>query len=607
MISKLIQFIKIYLFFILIFLVQKPLFMLYYHNLYHDISFLDFVRVLGNGLKLDASMAGYLTILPGIFLIMSLWISSKVINKIFKVYFAIVALLISIIFVADISLYGYWGFRLDATVLFYLKWPKEAMASVNTLTVIMGILVIAVIFILLYYLFTHFLLKEKFSRKGNENKFLNAFVLLLFTGLLFIPIRGGFDVSTMNVSKAYFSSRIELNHAAINPMFNFMESLFKEQDFDRQYRFMSDKEAHEEFKKLIDQPTDKEIPALFSLQRPNIILIILESFGSKIIEPLGGIPGIAPHLNHYCDEGILFTNFYANSFRTDRGLVSILSGYPAQPTTSIMKYPRKSQTLPSIPRSLKKNGYKVAYYYGGDADFTNMRSYLISQGVDELITKQDFPRKEHTMKWGVHDHIVFQRFLSDLQKEQKEPFMRIIQTLSSHEPFEVPYHKNNDSYLNSVQYTDSCLGEFIEEFKKTKYWNNSIVLLVPDHAMHYPSSIDIRSVERYKIPFLILGGAVISHQKIDTYASQIDIAATLLHQLQISHQEFIFSKNILNPDSPHFAFYTFPNGFGFLTPQNYYVYDCASQSVVINEGKKFENKKKGEAYLQVLYDDLASR
>ncbi|HRR62764.1 MAG TPA: LTA synthase family protein, partial [Paludibacteraceae bacterium] len=121
--------------------------MLYYHNLYHDISFLDFVRVLGNGLKLDASMAGYLTILPGIFLIMSLWISSKIINKFFKVYFAIVALLISIIFVADISLYGYWGFRLDATVLFYLKWPKEAMASVNMLTVIMGILVIAVIFI----------------------------------------------------------------------------------------------------------------------------------------------------------------------------------------------------------------------------------------------------------------------------------------------------------------------------------------------------------------------------------------------------------------------------------------------------------------------------
>lgn len=131
--------------------------------------------------------------------------------------------------------------------------------------------------------------------------------------------------------------------------------------------------------------------------------------------------------------------------------------------------------------------------------------------------------------------------------------------------------------------------------------------MVPDHAMHYPTSIDIRSVERYKIPFLILGGAVISHKKIDTYASQVDIAATILHQLQIPHQEFIFSKNILNPDSPHFAFYTFPNGFGFLTPQNYYVYDCASQSVVINEGKKFENKKKGEAYLQILYDDLASR
>jgi phosphoglycerol transferase MdoB-like AlkP superfamily enzyme len=185
--------------------------------------------------------------------------------------------------------------------------------------------------------------------------------------------------------------------------------------------------------------------------------------------------------------------------------------------------------------------------------------------------------------------------------------MKILQTLSSHEPFDVPYHKSEDLYLNSIQYTDSCLGDFIEKFKKTSYWDHSIILLVADHAMHYPHSMDIRSPERHQIPFLIVGGAVKAPRKIDTYASQIDIAATLLYQLHIPHQEFTFSKNILNPDSPHFAFYTFPDGFGFLTLDNHYVYDCTSHSVVTNEGNPFENKKKGEAYLQVLYDDLSRR
>ena len=91
------------------------------------------------------------------------------------------------------------------------------------------------------------------------------------------------------------------------------------------------------------------IPRLFNTERPNIIMIILESFSSHLMETLGGEPGIAVNMDEFAKEGILFTHFYANSFRTDRGLVSIISGYPAQPTTSIMKYTRKTQSLPFLP------------------------------------------------------------------------------------------------------------------------------------------------------------------------------------------------------------------------------------------------------------------
>jgi phosphoglycerol transferase MdoB-like AlkP superfamily enzyme len=267
---------------------------------------------------------------------------------------------------------------------------------------------------------------------------------------------------------------------------------------------------------------------------------------SKDLEPLGGFPGIAVRMNNFCNEGVLFTNFYANSFRTDRGLISIFSGYPAQPTTSIMKYPKKSQTLPSIPKTLKTAGYDLEYYYGGDVDFTNMRAYLIAQGIDKMVVDKDFPAKDRTTKWGAHDHIVFQRLAKDLKKEQKEPFMKIFQTLSSHEPFDVPFHKNSDPYLNSVQYTDSCLGAFVDEFRKTKYWENTILVLVPDHAMHYPKNILLSSVGKVSNTFADYWRRYKIADEDKYLCSQIDIAATLLYQLGLPHQDFTFSKNILN-------------------------------------------------------------
>jgi phosphoglycerol transferase MdoB-like AlkP superfamily enzyme len=363
---------------------------------------------------------------------------------------------------------------------------------------------------------------------------------------------------------------------------------------------------------LTDKSITDSIPMLFTCKRPNIVFIILESFLSKAMKSMGGLPDVAVHLDELTSEGILFTNFYSNSFRTDRGLVSILSGYPAQPTTSIMKYPKKTQSLPSIPRSLKAVGYDLQYYYGGDADFTNMRSYLISTGISKIVSDKDFSIRERLSKWGAHDHVIFARFLSDLeneqQEQQQEPFLKIIQTSSSHEPFDVPYQKLNDPFLNSIAYTDSCLGDFINRYKQTEWWGRTLIVLVPDHAGSYPRTIDNLSPERYQIPLLIIGGAVKAPIKIDAYASQIDIAATLLAQLGLSHEEFTFSKNILNLASPHFAFFTYPNAFGIVTLENRLVFNCESKQIYLDRGSNSnENLMKGKAFLQKVYNDLGAR
>ncbi|HJD74983.1 MAG TPA: LTA synthase family protein, partial [Bacteroides reticulotermitis] len=319
-------------------------------------------------------------------------------------------------------------------------------------------------------------------------------------------------------------------------------------------------------------------------------------------------PNVAVNLDKFAKEGVSFTNFYANSFRTDRGLVSIISGYPAQPSTSIMKYPEKTESLPSIPRSLKKAGYDLQYYYGGDADFTNMRSYLVASGISNIISEKDFPMSERTGKWGAPDHNLFQRLIKDLKEEkQQQPFFKIVQTSSSHEPFEVPFHRLDNKILNAFAYADSCVGDFVERYKETPLWKNTLIVLVPDHLGAYPHPVET-PLEGHTIPLVLIGGALKEPKQVDVYASQIDIAATLLYQLGLPHDDFTFSKNMLNPASPHFAYFTEPTLFGIATPENQLVYNCDAKAVQVDKGtQKGANLERGKAYLQKLYDDLAKR
>lgn len=606
--SRVYIFCKIYLLLVLLFMLLKAVFMLCYHSIYAAVPFSDWMRVVKHGLPLDLSIAGYLTALPGLLLLASVWLGARITRKTATVYFSLVSIVLSLIWVSDIVLYGYWGFRLDTTPLFYLNSPKNAMASAQTGELIGAIIAIIAIIAGLIFLFNKLILSGWKRLKPSEKKVVPAIGIFLLTALLFIPIRGGFTVSTMNVGKVYFSEKMELNHAAINPCFSFLDALTRDKAFDKQYRFFDEEKAASLFHTLQETAPADSIPQLFTVKRPNIIFIVLESFMSKVIEPLGGLPNVATTMNRLCGEAILFNNMYGNSFRTDRGLVSIFSGYPAQPTTSIMKYPAKSQHLPSIPKSLKETGYDLSFFYGGDADFTNMRSYFVSMGIDKIVSDKDFPVKDRMMKWGAHDEFVFRKLSDDLRTEQKEPFCKILLTLSSHEPFDVPFHRLDHEYLNSVAYTDSCLGVFIDDLKKTKYWDNTVLILVPDHAMRYPYDIPNASAERYQIPLLFAGGAIKEPCIIETVGSQIDLAATLLTQLGIDRSEYIFSKDLLNPNAPHFAFYTFKDGFGFITPDGKGIFDCESGQPFEETGTEAKrNIEKGKALLQSLYNDLENR
>lgn len=600
----------VYCWFFIMFVVQKPLFMLFHWDIYGGTPLLQWLAVMWHGRGLDNSMAAYITALPALLTTTTVYLRGAWWKPVLRTYFALIAGVVSAITLGDLVLYSFWGFRIDATPLFYLTSPADAVASIPAWqTVVILLFIMAYVVLLVWPLWRW---SGKVVQWTKPRRPLLAFAaLLLLTAALFIPIRGGFTVSTMNVGKAYFSDRMELNHAAINPVFSLMSSLSKSEDFSSQYRFFEPAEADALF-----EPLRGGGPSVFPSDSSqwvepgaNVVLVVLESFSGATMESLGGLSGVMPNLEQIASEGILFTHCYANSFRTDRGLTAILSGYPAQPTASIMKYPSKSQSLPAISKSLRREGYDTQFVYGGDADFTNMRSYFISMGMDNIVCDRDFPLGQRLSKWGVPDHVTFDEVyrLIAAQPEGK-PFMKMFLTLSSHEPFDVPMNRLEDKYLNSVAYTDSCLGDFVSKLKKLPVWENTLLVFVADHAFRYPYNVQNHDIDYHHIPLVWAGGAVRAPRVVDDYMSQTDLAATLLAQLHIPYDDFAFSKNLADPSREHFGYYTFPDGFGYIDREGAAVYDCAAQSVLINRNDSGEVRlNKGKAYLQKLYDDLASR
>ena len=634
--KQIIWFVKTYATFVVLFVLQKPLFLFLEKGSATqpvDNIFTELPAVIWHGLPLDLSMAGYLSVIPGFLSIAVVWLKRDLVKPIMNIYFIIASLFITCSFLLNASLYPYWKYPLDSTPLFYFfTSPADAIASVSIWQVILSIVILIVLTLGVWFtLRMRGEKRQQYSRysygyggfgSGKRNRFddfdrhrgRTSIILLLLTGLLFLPIRGGITVSTMNTGQAYYSQNAYLNHSAVNPLFSLLESITHQEDFASQYRFMKDKEADKIFATMTSTSDENTYPLLneatFKKGTPDILIVIMESFASDIMPSMGSYKDVAVCLDSIAQQSILFTRFYANSFRTDRGMVSILSGYPAQPTTSIMRYPRKTSQLPSIARNLAKyKNYKTTYYYGGDADFCNMRSYLVSQGYQHIISDANFPIEDKLSKWGVPDHIVAARMMKDIkaQQNEKRPMLRILQTSSSHEPFEVPYHRLKDKRLNAFAYTDSVMGAIVREYRKLPRWKNTLIVFVPDHVGGYKENLNDHDRSRYQIPLILAGGAISRPMKVGIIGSQHDIAATLLGQLGVEHREFTFSKNMMSDATPKFAFFAVNDAFGIVSEENSLIYDNRAKRIVYDKGEKGFNLKRGQAYLQKLYDDLAKK
>ena len=591
--------------------VQKPVFMAYYAVEAAGAGFRGWIDVLWHGLTLDMTVAGYVTALPILVTLLSLWLRlpEKVWRGVLTTWFVLVAVTTAVIFAVDVALYEHWGFRIDSTVLIYLADPEEAMASVDFWLGVRQTLLAAAYAAGMIWVYCRILGVFDGRTVGWRVASLGSLAVVMLAGFDFLAIRGGTGASVANVSKVYFSPTQFLNHAATNPVFSFLASLGDRVDYADEYPFFDEAVRAAKFDALRGNgPAAGPTEPVLNTARPNVVIVILESFARTVMDAeVGGEP-VMPYMQRLKGEGIWFENFFANSFRTDRGEVAILSGFPAQTRMSIMKLPAKSRNLPSIARSLAGEGYATSFAYGGDLNFTNQSSYMYATGWQELIWQKDLRFDAPAADWGYDDALMCDWFadrviaLSDAGK----PFLAGLLTLSSHTPFDVPYSKFDDKVLNAMAFSDECVGKMIDRLKASPAWKDLLVVLVADHGYPYPRTLTYNEPLRHRIPMIWTGGAVARPRVVEDYAAQIDIAATLLAQLGVAHDDFDYSKDIFAPTPPRkFAYYTFNDGFGVVDASGEAVWDATAGRAVTATNPELLDV--GRTMLQTTYTDIGRR
>lgn len=609
-----ISFIKQYLFWILYFALGRTVFILGNTNELSGLGVGEILLTYWYAIYLDISAACYFMAFPLLLHLLLSLLKLKVIAKINLFYSYLMIFVMAVITSSELGIYEEWGTKLNYKALTYLANPDEIVRTAKLSVIIIGVILIIIQCFIGIYTYRKFIHLRKIEAKRN---YIFSIAFLLITApLMVLGIRGGVQQIPVKQSDVYFSKNHFLNTAAVNSGWNLIYSIYKNKKYmnENPYKYYDYNEALEVVNRLHETEKDTTIKIL-TTERPNIVILILESWAADIVPACGGDTGITPRFDKLVKDGIIFSNIYGTGARSEQGIPGILSGFPAQPTTSIIEQVNKGMKLPCISNPLINLGYYTSFHFGGQLNYGNIRGYLYDHNFDFLFEEKDFSGKLPKGRLGYHDEYLFDQWIKDLNTF-KEPFMACAFTLSSHSPYDQPmqnvldWGNDENDYINSAYYTDSCLGVFMENAKKQAWYDNTLFVIVADHSHSTPRHTNFISAEYKKIPMLFYGNVLKDEYKgytFSTICSQVDIPATLLAQMGLDHSEYKWSKNLFNPTSKVFAYYAFKDGVGWVIDGSKFAYSHDDERFYIDEIKDYANRdsiiKDGKSYLQVLFEE----
>ena len=573
-----------------------------------------------HALPLDLSTAGYLLALPvllGPFLVSKTAGENRVARLLF--WFNVLLIIVLVfVFGANVFLYEEWQTLLNNRAIAYMRSPGALLDSMS------GVFKLGTAS--LYFGSIWFWVKMHRDIIGSSPQasshapypYQKWLAWPLQLGLLALCIRGGTGVMPINESAVYYSGHLFDNHAATNTAWHLLHSMIETRTERNPFIFNEKAKAEATVARLFEKPKTTAKPQILgtaATAKPNVVCIIMESMTAQVVAELGGEPGVCPTLGRLAREGVLFENVFGSGYRTDQGLVSILSGYPAQPDQSVVLLEDKSAKLPSVPRVLRQNGYATAYFYGGELMFANIGVYLANQGYAKILSEKDFPDADKTQRWGVDDDRLLQRAAAEIG-QLPEPFFATAMTLSLHPPYDVPFtsqwsgnQSERNKFLNTAAFADHAIGRFFERVRSEAWFKNTLFVLVADHGSSQPGAVGMEKGASRRVPLIVFGepmAAAWRGKRLPVFGNHHDIPATVLAALGHEVSGFRFSRDLFSANpAGSFAYFTNENGLGWATPSGEAFFSFESKNWETNTGQlDSATRQAAQAYLQVLYDDF---
>ena len=610
---------KMLVFLLALFATMRIIFCIKYSTLItlSGIPFSEIMKGFWSALPLDIATACFMLTLPAIYMFISEAIDKETLFAPLRWYFYLMVAVYNLVAFGDIGIYGEWRTKLSYRALMYLENPAEVINTAETEQTLL-LIVLWTFFTILFCWFYAKFVEPKHLSANKESAAPNKYVLsgsfVLTLGVLFLGMRGGLNDIPISSSKVYYSSHKIANEMCVNPAYYLAENILNSKlvESKAHFNYMDFDSAKKRTVKLHETSCDSTM-SILKIEKPNIIVVLLESWSADLIESLGGEPGITPNFRELEKEGLLFTNIYASANRSQHAMSSLFGGLPGMPVTTITNHLDKYYAVPSLVKKMDSIGYHTSFYFGGELNYGNILSYLRYNEFDEIIEAKDIHEGFHKGKLGYHDTDIMPWYINQIA-DYPQPFFSTLFTQSTHSPYDYPkifeeleWPQIEKPYVNSGHYTDIALGMFMEKAKQQEWYDSTLFVFVADHSHSSYKNHGLESFNHHKIPMLIYGEPLQDSLRGTTYdkiCGNTDLTATLLAQLGQNHDEFFWSKDLFGKCYKPFAFFELNEGMGWKTPEGEFVY--------LNNGTYVKNTlpasirdsvvMDGKAYMQYHFD-----
>ncbi|NUQ81511.1 MAG: sulfatase-like hydrolase/transferase [Bacteroidetes bacterium] len=558
-----------YLIILGVFSAIRVAFFLFHSAFWGSIPRFDFVKAFVIGVWFDSIFVSAILIVPVLLLFSSVGRTALLFFRISRGWVTTLAITGFALALADIKYYEFFATHLDHFAFDYLDSPGEVLPMLWQQFPVVTYLVLFAAFATGFWWIRHrWLNLQPQGLPRPRFTWLTAGTFLLTASLVFLGFRGTWRSVPVQWGDAYFSDHEFANQLGLNPVFTLV-SAWREQPDGPVYEPDREKLSREIMSRLHqtgDQPTGPDYPLERVITgngtikgKPNLVFIVLESWRADMTGSYGDPLNVTPVFDSVAATGMRFSRFYATGIRSNRGILSTTTGFPGYRGSSVMKHVTSLTHFPTIATTLKPLGWEDALFlYGGDPDFDNMRSFLRANGFNRFIGVQDFDPADYGNHWGASDRAMFRRAAVELGK-LKEPFVSVLFTLTTHEPFTrppdlVPLSRvdslDRGYFYNLVHYSDAAMGEFFSRIREQDFYKNTLFILVADHTKKFDDPV--LSHARFHIPAAIAGPVLpVSGSVITTPGGQPDLMPTVLGLMEgsFSVQSWGRDLNRVHPDS----------------------------------------------------------